>query len=228
MKVRNLFIIIFFGISVILIGKHIIHKEETVNVSTVQVKEPKPIGTVIIDPGHGGYDEGASSKKGNREKDIVLEISLKLGKKLKSKNFKVFFTRESDKALGKTIKEDILNRAEFIDSKKGDIFLSIHLNGSDSRSAKGIESYYEFLNNRSYKLAESIQDELSSIEYTKDRGLKGTNEKNLGILRYSQTVGVLLELGFITNSEDEKYLVSNNGQDTIVDAIVSGILNYFE
>ena len=93
--------------------------------------------------------------------------------------------------------------------------------------AKGVESYSRFLDDKSYLLAESIQDELSSIEYTKDRGIKETNEKSLGILRYTNIPGVLLELGFITNSEDEKYLISEKGQDIIVDCILNGILNYF-
>lgn len=84
------------------------------------------------------------------------------------------------------------------------------------------------MDNKSYALGESIQNELSSIEYTKDRGVKTTKDRNLGILRGTISPGVLLELGFLTNSEDEKYLVSNVGQDTIIKAILNGILNYFE
>lgn len=185
-------------------------------------------GVIVIDPGHGGYDGGAISQNKIYEKEIVLEISKKLGEKLLENNFKVYFTRENDKALGNTTKSDIINRSKFINSKKPDIFLSIHLNGSDALSAKGVETYARFLDKKSYLLAESIQDELSSIEYTKDRGIKETDEKNLGILRNTNSVGVLLELGFITNLEDEKFLISNEGQDTIVYAMVNGIINYFQ
>ena len=224
MKVLKIILVILLFVLIILGIDFVFREEEILNISTV---ETKYVGTVVIDPGHGGYDEGASSKKGNNEKSLVLEISLKLGKKLTENNFKVFYTRDKDISLGHTVREDIINRAEFIDSKKPDIFISIHLNGSDIKQAKGVESYYEYLNKKSYNLCENIQDELSSIEYTKDRGIKGTNEKSLGILRYSKAVGVLLELGFITNVEDEKYLVSNNGQDIIVEAIFNGIMNYF-
>lgn len=202
----------------------LISKEKS---EVVSINEEIYSGIIVIDPGHGGEDTGAISQNNVNEKDIVLDISLKLGEKLEENNFKVYFTRKSDKALGNTVRSDIINRAKFINARNADIFLSIHLNGSDIESAKGVESYSRFLDEKSYLLAESIQDELSSIEYTKDRGIKETNEKSLGILRYTNITGVLLELGFITNSEDEKYLISEEGQDIIVYCILNGILNYF-
>lgn len=202
----------------------LISKEKS---EVVSINEEIYSGIIVIDPGHGGEDTGAISQNNVNEKDVVLDISLKLGEKLEENNFKVYFTRKSDKALGNTVRSDIINRAKFINARNADIFLSIHLNGSDIESAKGVESYSRFLDEKSYLLAESIQDELSSIEYTKDRGIKETNEKSLGILRYTNITGVLLELGFITNSEDEKYLISEEGQDIIVYCILNGILNYF-
>ncbi len=202
----------------------LISKEKS---EVVSINEEIYSGIIVIDPGHGGEDTGAISQNNVNEKDVVLDISLKLGEKLEENNFKVYFTRKSDKALGNTVRSDIINRAKFINARNADIFLSIHLNGSDVESAKGVESYSRFLDDKSYLLAESIQDELSSIEYTKDRGIKETDEKSLGILRYTNITGVLLELGFITNSEDEKYLISEEGQDIIVDCILNGILNYF-
>lgn len=202
----------------------LISKEKS---EVVSINEEIYSGIIVIDPGHGGEDTGAISQNNVNEKDVVLDISLKLGEKLEENNFKVYFTRKSDKALGNTVRSDIINRAKFINARNADIFLSIHLNGSDVESAKGVESYSRFLDDKSYLLAESIQDELSSIEYTKDRGIKETNEKSLGILRYTNITGVLLELGFITNSEDEKYLISEEGQDIIVYCILNGILNYF-
>lgn len=202
----------------------LISKEKS---EVVSINEEIYSGIIVIDPGHGGEDTGAISQNNVNEKDVVLDISLKLGEKLEENNFKVYFTRKSDKALGNTVRSDIINRAKFINARNADIFLSIHLNGSDVESAKGVESYSRFLDDKSYLLAESMQDELSSIEYTKDRGIKETDEKSLGILRYTNITGVLLELGFITNSEDEKYLISEEGQDIIVDCILNGILNYF-
>lgn len=224
MKILKILIFLSLFVMGIIFMNFLISKEKS---EVVSINEKIYSGIIVIDPGHGGEDTGAISQNNVNEKDIVLDISLKLGEKLEENNFKVYFTRKSDKALGNTVRSDIINRAKFINARNADIFLSIHLNGSDIESAKGVESYSRFLDEKSYLLAESIQDELSSIEYTKDRGIKETNEKSLGILRYTNITGVLLELGFITNSEDEKYLISEEGQDIIVDCILNGILNYF-
>lgn len=224
MKILKILIFLSLFVIGIIFMNFLISKEKS---EVVSINEKIYSGIIVIDPGHGGEDTGAISQNNVNEKDVVLDISLKLGEKLEENNFKVYFTRKSDKALGNTVRSDIINRAKFINARNADIFLSIHLNGSDVESAKGVESYSRFLDDKSYLLAESIQDELSSIEYTKDRGIKETNEKSLGILRYTNITGVLLELGFITNSEDEKYLISEEGQDIIVYCILNGILNYF-
>lgn len=224
MKILKILIFLSLFVMGIIFMNFLISKEKS---EVVSINEKIYSGIIVIDPGHGGEDTGAISQNNVNEKDVVLDISLKLGEKLEENNFKVYFTRKSDKDLGNTVRSDIINRAKFINARNADIFLSIHLNGSDIESAKGVESYSRFLDDKSYLLAESIQDELSSIEYTKDRGIKETNEKSLGILRYTNITGVLLELGFITNSEDEKYLISEEGQDIIVYCILNGILNYF-
>ena len=224
MKILKILIFLSLFVMGIIFMNFLISKEKS---EVVSINEKIYSGIIVIDPGHGGEDTGAISQNNVNEKDVVLDISLKLGEKLEENNFKVYFTSKSDKALGNTVRSDIINRAKFINARNADIFLSIHLNGSDIESAKGVESYSRFLDDKSYLLAESIQDELSSIEYTKDRGIKETNEKSLGILRYTNITGVLLELGFITNSEDEKYLISEEGQDIIVYCILNGILNYF-
>ncbi len=227
-KFKTIICVVVLCFASIFFINFIILNESDEDIEDVSVNELKYIGTIVIDPGHGGYDGGAVSQNNIYEKDVVLDISIKLGNKLSENDFKVYFTRENDNALGDTTRSDIHNRAKFINGKKPDIFLSIHLNGSDVSTAKGVETYARFLDDKSYSLAESIQDELSSIEYTKDRGIKQTNEKSLGILRYTNFVGVLLELGFITNVEDEKFLLSNSGQNIIVEAIFNGIVDYFK
>lgn len=218
----TLLIIIFFVIIVFLNFLISSKKDETTSVYKKSYN-----GIIVIDPGHGGGDSGSISQNGVNEKDVVFKISLKLRNELIKNNFKVYLTRESDKSLGNNVKNDIINRAKIINGLNPDIFLSIHLNASEIKSAKGVETYSRFLDDKSYLLAESIQDELSSVEYTKDRGVKETDEINLGILRNTNVTGVLLELGFITNIDDEKYLISEEGQDIIVNCILNGILNYF-
>lgn len=182
---------------------------------------------IVIDAGHGGFDTGSIGYSGTNEKDLTLSISLKLGQKLEEKGFDIYYTRDKDISLGNSEFYDLNGRIKIINNLKPDIFLSIHLNGSEYESAKGVETYTRALDDKSYLLGECIQDELSSIEYTTDRGVKTTKDKRLAILNRTRYVGILLELGFITNESDEEYLVSASGQDIIVDCIVSGVLNYF-
>jgi N-acetylmuramoyl-L-alanine amidase len=91
---------------------------------------------IVIDPGHGGHDPGAVGPKGLYEKDIVLDIALKLKKILKKNNiYEVFMTRETD------IFIPLEERTVIANEKKADLFISIHANASPTRRAKGIETY---------------------------------------------------------------------------------------
>lgn len=104
--------------------------------------------TVLIDPGHGGEDNGATGyyykklKNGKsrrfavHEKDVVLDISKKIYQKLKDKRYKVFLTRSIDRAV------TLQGRADIAEKVQADLFISIHLNSALSKSASGIETYY--------------------------------------------------------------------------------------
>lgn len=94
--------------------------------------------TIMLDPGHGGYDSGALGVKGTVEKEIVLDIALKLKAQLEGMGFKVVMTRDSDDFIS------LQQRTEMATEKKVDLFLSIHANSVKSRSkkVKGMEIYY--------------------------------------------------------------------------------------
>ena len=92
--------------------------------------------TIVLDPGHGGHDPGAVGPNGLYEKDVVLDIALKLKKALsENQAFKVFMTRERD------IFIPLEERTAFANSKHADLFISIHTNASPNKSARGIETY---------------------------------------------------------------------------------------
>ncbi len=90
--------------------------------------------TIVIDPGHGGKDPGASAA-GKREKDIALKISQELAKNLR-KNFNVIMTRNSD------VFVNLSQRPKIANTKKADMFISIHANSAKSKKAKGVEVFY--------------------------------------------------------------------------------------
>jgi N-acetylmuramoyl-L-alanine amidase len=92
--------------------------------------------TVVIDPGHGGADFGASGEAGVLEKDVVLRVSERIGRRLVERGFDVVFTRETDDFISLPERTDIANRA------RGDLFLSIHANSAASAKAEGPETYF--------------------------------------------------------------------------------------
>ncbi len=96
----------------------------------------RPVRTVVIDPGHGGKDPGATGIGGLREKDVNLRLSKMLAKRLREEGFEVLLTREDDRYL------DLEQRTVIAESKGADLFISIHANASRRRSTKGIETYY--------------------------------------------------------------------------------------
>lgn len=95
------------------------------------------VQTVVIDPGHGGRDPGAISRKGLKEKDIVLDVALELKKLLEAgMGLKVILTRESD------IYIPLENRTVIANQQKADLFISIHANAHRSRKRRGVETFY--------------------------------------------------------------------------------------
>ena len=95
------------------------------------------INRVVIDPGHGGHDQGTSGTKGLLEKDLVLDVSLRLGKLIEERmGSEVIFTRSDDTFIPLGERTALANR------KKADLFLSIHANSSPAAQVTGIETYY--------------------------------------------------------------------------------------
>ena len=110
------------------------------NPSSVKLVNPtkssQPL-LIVLDPGHGGKDPGALGRKGTREKDIVLTVSKQLKDMIiKRLNAKVLMTREKDVFI------ELEDRATFANTKKADLFVSIHVNSHPKRSVKGLELYH--------------------------------------------------------------------------------------
>ncbi len=96
------------------------------------------IGRIVIDPGHGGHDTGTVGPSGLMEKDLCLDVALRLGRMIQEKlpGTEVIYTREDDTFV------PLENRAPIANQSKADLFLSIHANSSRDKSARGIETYY--------------------------------------------------------------------------------------
>jgi N-acetylmuramoyl-L-alanine amidase len=95
------------------------------------------IGRIVIDAGHGGHDSGTTGPGGIEEKEVVLDVALRLGKLLKQRlGADVIYTRDNDTFIPLETRTAVANKAQ------ADLFLSIHANSSPDSSARGVETYY--------------------------------------------------------------------------------------
>ena len=185
--------------------------------------------TVVIDAGHGDWDAGTIGLNNSYEKDIVLPIALKVGELLESQNINVVYTRTSDTlSWSDDSVENLYERVAISNKNNADVFISIHCNSTDeSYSYNGVETWYNIDNEESSLLATLIQNELSALEYTSDRGTKYYDKtESLVVLEHTTAPSALIELGFISNPSDEAFLTSKNGQTLSAEAIYNAILTY--
>lgn len=194
---------------------------------------------IVIDPGHGGIDGGAGEKNDILEKDINLEISLKLKKELLVEGFNVIMTREKDESLEDLSKLDSSRYRRDLDARRNTIndneplvFISMHCNSSTKSSAKGIKVYTFPDSDEGEKLAKSICQSIDEILYKnflKEDNLRSeVLSEDYFILRETKYPGVLVEVGFISNAEENKLLQDEEYQQKLALAIKRGILNYLK
>ena len=183
--------------------------------------------TIYIDAGHGGKDPGAVVDNTN-EADINLEISKKLKKKLIESGANVYMTREYDNDLSYPYanlrkKSDLINRAHMIDESKCDMYISIHLNSSNSKWS-GAQVFYDDINPENKIIAKIIQEQFK-IDLGSKRKIKEI--KDLYMYKNTKTKGVLVEVGFISNTNERNNLKTKNYQDKIAESLVKSISKYF-
>jgi N-acetylmuramoyl-L-alanine amidase len=234
--------------------------------SKIFSQETKHLVRVVIDAGHGGKDPGALGKK-TQEKQITLQIALKLGEMIQQncKDVIVYYTRDKDEFI------ELYQRAGLANRLKADLFISIHCNSNPSHSLHGSETYVMGLHKseanlaiakqenasilletdytssyhgfdpnsdesyiiftlyqdayleQSTNFASIVQDEMKSRKGSADRGVR---QAGFLVLYKTTMPSVLVETGFLSNPEEEKFLVSNSGQDFYATAIYKAFLRY--
>lgn len=198
------------------------------SVLTAQRFADKPI--VVLDPGHGGTDEGAISVEGGKEKDIVLQLSqviLALNHQVLQEPLQLYMTRYSDTLIS------LFDRGRLSRSLQADLFVSIHGNHAPNPRAQGLEVFIwkAFPRTRhpfketSHGLAEKLTAQLQQQVGLKNRGIKKANFQVLRDNR-DQCSAVLLELGFLSNDEEAAYLKSKRGINAMALAVLMGISNH--
>ena len=225
------------------------------------------VRTVVIDAGHGGKDPGnlGTRRYKKTEKDVSLSVALKVEQYIKQRfpGIKVVMTRRDDSYPTLHERTVIANRAQ------GDVFISIHCDAAENRSAYGSSTYvmgkdhddenrvamrensvilqednqevyegfdptkpesyimltmfqYAFIQ-QSVELAQTVQNAFRNDVGRKDRGVK---QQPLYVTSRTAMPAILIELGFLTNSAEEDYLMTDDGQDQMAQAIARSFAQY--
>lgn len=227
--------------------------------------------TVVIDAGHGGKDPGAlSANRKIREKDITLKVALMVGESIKQKHpeVKVLYTRKTDVFVG------LNDRARMANKANADLFISIHVNAAENRSAKGAETYtlgveadrtkrnldiakrengvilyednhektYANFNPNSpesyiifeYMQSEFVKESIHIAQYVQENFATDANRHDRGVrqagflvLNATSMPSILVELGYISNAEEAKYLASDVAQKRLSNCISKAFDTYY-
>ncbi len=179
---------------------------------------------VIVDPGHGGQDTGATGG-GVREKDLALAVSKLLAEDLTRAGATVIMTRKTDVFIPLQVRSDISNR------NHADLFIAVHINSTGgSGSQSGTISFHHKNNPTGRRLAACIQAQMAKVNGLPNIGTWSDGriyESGFSVLRNTrQRAAVLLELGFINHPRDRARMLTADFQTKIADAIVRGVRDF--
>lgn len=184
--------------------------------TTIQKKPATGKKVIVIDPGHGGSDVGAT-RNGIYEKNITLDVSKKVVDLLKKKGYQVYMTRDKDETVS------LQERVAISENISPDVFVSIHVNSSNSDSPTGLETHY--YKDNSLTLAKNVHASLLNHVNSKDRGLF---KSRFYVINHTTAPAILVEIGFISSPVERAQLVSESRKQATAKAIAEGIDDYFK
>ncbi len=180
-----------------------------------------------MDAGHGGFDPGAESENGIREDELNLKVAFFLKSELESLGAKVILTRSDEGALAQTKEADMAKRREIIEQSGSDIVVSVHMNSfTDDPSVSGPLVLYMTGSEKGKTLASAIIESMNERLETEKDG-KARSEGNLYILKSGYQPCVIVECGYMSNTQEERKLTSEEYQQSVAKAIGRGIEAYF-
>lgn len=189
---------------------------------------------IILDAGHGGIDGGAVAADGTAEKNLNLDIVLKMQTYLEKLGYKIILTRSEDISIhssdAQTTREkkvsDLHNRLDIIKSNPDSVFVSVHQNYYTQSKYSGTQVFYSVNNPQSEKLALCIQNSVvSSLQPDNTRKIKPSGN-SIFLLSNSDVPSVLVECGFLSNSAETEKLKNENYRMQMAEYICKGIIDY--
>ncbi len=185
--------------------------------------------TIVIDPGHGGEDPGAVAN-GFIEKELNLQVALKLYDMLSVSGFNVVLTRDTDTLLYKPGEEnrkkyyDLLNRIKIVESYSNSIYVGIHMNKFPIERYKGLQTFYSRNNPLSQPFAQYVQDSTKLLLTENTRSIKP--QSNIFVLERAEAPAILIECGFLSNLTEAQRLADNTYQEKLAFTIYCGIASF--
>ncbi|OGC11800.1 hypothetical protein A3K48_04840 [candidate division WOR-1 bacterium RIFOXYA12_FULL_52_29] len=172
--------------------------------------------TIILDPGHGGGDPGATSCNGVQEKYLTLSTARRAARLLREAGGTVYLTRNEDR------RSSLSEVAAFANKTRADIFISIHYNSTKDQGIKGTETYY--YNPISRRLAGTMHEALVRGLGRKDRGLRRVR---FFIVKHASIPAVLLEPCYLSNGGEANLARSAEFEELVAGSILKGVELYF-
>lgn len=168
--------------------------------------------TIMLDAGHGGYDNGATYME-RREKDDNLALTMALGEILKNAGYNVLYTRESD------VYQTPIRKAQIANESGADFFISLHRNAASyPNQYNGVQTLIFNPGGVKQEMAENINDELEELGF---RNIDVSIRPDLAVLRRTRMPALLVEAGFIDSDKDNA--IFSNQLQQVAQAIADGI-----
>lgn len=227
-----LLIILISILSGLTVGNQLVNHFTAIDVSSNNLIQK----TVIIDAGHGGPDGGTSAADGTLEKDINLQIAIKLNEILGSMGIKTLMTRNEDVSIhdetAETIRQkkvsDIKNRLKMINETEEAVFVSIHQNHFSNSKYSGTQVFYSKNHPHSQTLANYIRLPIISIlQPENSREIKQSGSE-IYLLYHAKNPAVMVECGFLSNENETQKLKNNQYQQKLAFLIALGIVDYLK
>ncbi len=224
--------VLFIFFSVFLIASILILNEVKLASTSTLIENNFPV--IIIDAGHGGEDGGAIGADGTNEKNINLEIALKLNELLTVMGYKTRMVRTTDISIhnegANTLREkkvsDIRNRAAIMDEYENCLYVSIHQNKYDDSRIWGAQTFYSPNNETSKALAQFIQTSIATDIQPDNKRMIKESGTSIYVLYNATKPAVMVECGFISNPNELSQLKTEEYQSKMAFSIMAGIINY--
>lgn len=168
--------------------------------------------TVVIDPGHGGFDRGGIPGQRVAEKTMALDVALLVAKKLRAAGYHVIMTRDGDYFV------TLGGRCAIANAHRDAAFICIHFNSATRAGANGIETYY--YRSDSAGLAANIHRQVVGKTTSDNRGIR---RRGFYVLRNTKIPSILVECGFLTNPTEARLALDSSYRDRLATAIAAGV-----